>query len=236
MKEQTREEPTIVAAAERQMQTWARTREIEDRSTAAGAGLSRECRAKSYLAISREAGAGGSQIAGAVGRELGWSVLDKDILARVADRYNLPLPMLELVDETVDNWVSGIFGSWIDHTIISHDRYFACLKRVLRASLAREKLVLVGRGAQFLLPREKGLAVRIVAPKQYRLSQIADQRHVSRRKASRLISEEDRRRQQFVRRYFHRDISDPHLYDLVINVEYIGIGGAVRQIVTALGG
>ncbi len=235
MKEQTREEPTIVAAAERQMQTWARTREIEDRS-AAGAGPSRECRAMSYLAISREAGAGGSLVARAVGHELGWNVLDKDILARVANRYNLPLPMLELVDETVDNWVSGVFGSWIDHTIISHDRYFACLKRVLRASLAQEKLVLVGRGAQFLLPREKGLAVRIVAPEQYRLSQIAEQHHLTRREASRLIVEVDRRRQQFVRRYFHRDISDPHLYDLTINVENIGVGGAVRQIITALGG
>jgi cytidylate kinase len=235
MKEQTREEPTIVAAAERQMQTWARTREIEDRS-AAGAGLSRECRAVSYLAISREAGAGGSQIAKAVGHELGWNVLDKDILARVADRYNLPLPMLELVDETVDNWVSGVFGSWIDHTIISHDRYFACLKRVLRASLAQEKLVLVGRGAQFMLPREKGLAVRIVAPEQYRLSRIVEQGNVTRREAQRLIGEVDSRRQQFVRRYFHREISDPHLYDLTINVENIGVGGAVRQIITALGG
>lgn len=32
MKEQTREEPRILAAAERQMQAWVRTAEIEDRA------------------------------------------------------------------------------------------------------------------------------------------------------------------------------------------------------------
>jgi len=235
MKEKTREEPTILAAAERQMQTWARTQEIEDRAVHQKIEPEPRITALSYIAISREAGAGGGHIAKVVGRRLGWDVLDKDILARVARRYDIPVAMLELLDEKVDNWVSGIFGSWIDHTVVSHERYFACLKRVLKASLERENLVIVGRGAQFLLPRENGLAVRIVAPKDYRIEQLIHEGKHSRREARRRINEVDSSRGNFVRRYFHQNIDDPHLYDLVINVENIGISGAARQIIAALG-
>jgi cytidylate kinase len=235
MKEQTREEPTILAAAERQMQTWTKTQEIEDRAVHERFDPAPRAKALSYIAISRETGAGGGHIAKIVGRRLGWDVLDKDILARVARRYDIPVPMLKLLDEKVDNWVSGIFGNWIDHTVVSHERYFACLKRVLRASLEEDNLVIVGRGAQFLLPRKNGLAVRIVAPKGYRLEQVVGESKRSRREAGRFINEVDTARRNFVRRYFHQDIDDPHLYDLVINVENIGPGGASRQIIAALG-
>ena len=38
---------------------------------------------------------------------------------------------------------------------------------------------------------------------------------------------------EFVERFFHHDINDLHLYDLVINTERLGLAGAAEQIVAA---
>ena len=45
--------------------------------------------------------------------------------------------------------------------------------------------------------------------------------------------EVDRGRREFVARYFHHDIDDPHLYDLVINVERFGPEAVAEKIVEA---
>ena len=48
------------------------------------------------------------------------------------------------------------------------------------------------------------------------------------------IHRTDRGRREFIQRFFRQDINDPHLYDLVINVERFGPAGAAEQIVHAV--
>jgi hypothetical protein len=234
MKEQTREEPKILAAAERQMQAWVLAAEIEGRAIRAEGPHRLVEHLGRYLSISREAGAGGSRIAHLVGQELGWEVLDKDLLDRVAERFRCSRGMLELVDETQSSWVYDVLGTWMDRKLITHDKYVVYLGRVVLAAVRQGNVVLVGRGAQFLLPRDKGLAVRIIAPKKYRVEQIIQREGLSQADACRLICEIDRGRREFAMRYFHQDIDDPHLYDLVINVQQLGPTGAAEQILAAM--
>jgi cytidylate kinase len=49
------------------------------------------------------------------------------------------------------------------------------------------------------------------------------------------IRRTDRGRRGFNRRYFHQDISDPHLFDLVINVARLGPTEAAEQILQVVG-
>jgi len=233
MKEQTRTEPKIVAAAERQMQAWSLTQEIADKLIRLDQAEQVAGRLGDYITISREAGAGGGQIAELVGRTLGWEVLDKSLLDHVASRYHLSRKMLELVDETQAGWVYDIFGTGVDRKIIPHEKYFVCLSRVVQTAARRGNVVLVGRGAQFLLPREQGLAVRIVASQRYRTEQLMQRHGLDAAKARQLMDELDRGRHEFAERFFRRDITDPHLYDLVINVERFGPTTAAEQIVEA---
>jgi len=46
----------------------------------------------------------------------------------------------------------------------------------------------------------------------------------------------DHDRQEFVAKFFHRDVTDPHLSNLLLNVEDLGLQGAVEQILVALSG
>jgi len=233
MKEQTREEPRILAAAERQMRAWSLAQEIAEGTVRSHRFDPMHGRLGDYISISREAGAGGSAIGEALGQRLGWEVLDKNLLDCVAERFHLSRPMLELVDETVSNWAYDILGPWLDHQIVTHEKYMVHLARVVVAAARRGKVVLVGRGGQFLLPRDQGLAVRIIASEKYRVRRIMEKYALGEAQAKQFVTTLDRGRREFVGRFFRRDVDDPHLYDLVINVDFLGPEAAVEEILAA---
>ncbi len=234
MKTQTREEPEILAAAERKMHAWAlnmEQAERADRSRSETEGTERELR---FVAVSREAGAGGSEIGKLIGEKLGWEVFDKNLLDQMAGRFRLPRMMLDLVDETPSSWVYDVLGTWMDREIVPHEKFAAFLTRIVLAAVHRGHIVFVGRGAQFLLPRQEVLAVRVVASPQYRIRQIMERTGLSQSDARRQMTELDNGRREFAMRFFHHDITDPHLYDMVLNVERCGKAEAVREILAAL--
>ncbi len=234
MKEQTREHPKILAAAERQMQAWSKSAEIADRSITRTFHQAHTPEKKCFLTISREAGAGGSEIAAIVGKRLGWEVLDKNLMDRVAERFKNDRSMLDLVDETRSNWVYDVLGTWMDSKVIPHETYVSQLSRIILALAHKSNIIFVGRGARFLLPREKVLAVRLVASEGFRIKRLMQVFNFSEHDARRYMHEADKGRREFVHRFFHHDITDPHIYDLVINTESVGIEGAAEDIVAAI--
>ncbi|MEN6405039.1 MAG: cytidylate kinase-like family protein [Thermoguttaceae bacterium] len=234
MTTQIQQDPHILAAAERQMHAWAMTGELKDRA------IRREREGRSgrqpirFVTISREAGANGSEIGRRVGEMLGWRVFDKNLLDYIADRFQLPRVMLDLVDETRSNWVYDVLGTWMDRKLVPHEKFVACLVRVVTAASRGEHAVFVGRAAQFLLPRHELLAVRLVASPKYRIQQIREELGVDEGDARRQMHELDAGRHELAQRFFHHDITDPHLYDLVINVERCGKLHAAEEIVAAV--
>lgn len=235
MQTQTHEEPGIVAAVERKMHAWAMNRELEDRADRHETEGQATRRALKFVAISREAGAGGGEIGRCVGQRLGWEVYDRNLLDCIAEQFHLPRIMLDLVDETRPNWVYNVLGTWMDRQIVPHEKYVACLGRIVLAAARRGPAVFVGRGVQFLLPRPEMLAVRIIASTKYRIRQIMERKGMSESDARRHVVEIDRARAEFAERFFHHDIADPHCYDLVVSAEQFGTDGAVQAILAAMG-
>jgi hypothetical protein len=215
-------DPSVIEAAERQMQRWLHLNQGREKvapvsntgALAAGIGP--------YLTISREAGAGGGQISRLVGEAIGWEVLDRKLLECVAERYHTSPAVLELVDETTNNWLTEMFGNWFDPGSVSQMQYVCRLSRMILMAARAGKAIYVGRGAQFVLPHERGLSVRIVAPQKYRVQQIMERRHLNFEEALDYVVKTDAGRQDFVRQYFHHNVLDPHLFDLVVNVEKLG--------------
>ena len=228
MKTQVREEPKILAAAERQMRAWTKASE-----SAVDDSIAIEARLKPFIAISREAGAGGSPVGQIVGRMLGWEVLDHSLLDRVAQRYKLSRPLLEMVDETQANWAFDILGTWLDPKLIPHEKYVIHLGHVVLAAACQESVVYIGRGVQFLLPKDRGLSVRIIASDAYRTRRISERENLTQKQARQKMLKVDNGRRAFVRRFFHHDIDNSHLYDLVLNVERLGPSATAECIVAA---
>jgi cytidylate kinase len=213
------------------MRTWVRLQEMAARRQGFDPS---ESKGISYVTISREAGAAGATVARLVGEQLGWEVYDANLLDQVAQRYKESRLMLDLVDETESSWVYDVLGTWMDRRIIPHEKYAVHVGRMIQVLARAGNAVFVGRGAIFLLPRSKTFAVRIVASEAFRAQRVRQRQKLGEHEALDWIHHTDRGRHESIRRTFRQDIDDPHLYDMVINIERVGIESAVDQIVGAV--
>ncbi len=223
----------LTAAAQRRLERWLLSPDLKDHMEHAKASRKKKAATGPYIAISREAGSGGTEVAMEVARRLGFDVLDKELLDFMANRYKLPRDMLDVVDETRANWFHDVLGVFFDARLVSQDAYVAHLHRLVYLAALHGNVVFVGRAAQFILPRASGLAVRIIAPKPQRVEYVLQRRNLKPAAATRLVDDLDGARAEFCRRHFHRDVRDPLEYDLVINTGRVSVAAAAELIVEA---
>jgi cytidylate kinase len=69
---------------------------------------------------------------------------------------------------------------------------------------------------------------------EFRVEQIVLRQGVSVQEARRLIENSDAGRQAFIKTFFHHDVADPHLHDLVINIKQVTPDFAVQLICDAV--
>ena len=211
----------IAAIADRQMKRWALGLQTEQRLAPERALERLPADVRPYVAISRESGAGGGDVGRLVAERLGCECLDNRLLTYMAEHYGLPEGLLNLVDERTSSWLQEIFRLWLDRRSITPDQYLMNLGQLVILAARQGSAVFVGRGIQFLLPRERGLAVRIIAPLEQRLARTMERRSLAREDAARLVRETDEGRTFLIRRHFNADVADPHLYDLLVNLEHV---------------
>jgi cytidylate kinase len=183
-----------------------------------------------HVTISRETGAGGGQLGEKLAERLGWEVLDRQMLDYMAERFDRPRHMVDVVDETAAHWVHDVLRCWFDPKLVTHQKYVANLGKFVTLAACHGKVVFVGRGAQFILPPGRGVAIRVVAPRRYRVAETARLREISPNEADQIVTQLDQGRSDFIRRHFHHDPADPHLYDLVVNTQSVGLDAAVDLI------
>jgi Cytidylate kinase-like family len=215
--------------AERQMRNWALQLQSEQRRQEQTTALHELIHP--FLAISRETGAEGGELAKRLSERLCWKAFDRELLDFLCERYQWTRMSLEFVDETTASWFHEMFGKWLDRQLVSQAEFVRGLGRVVLLAAQHESTIFVGRGAQFLLPRESGLAVRFISPLKKRVACVMERKLCDRREGERFIDETDSGRRDFVQRYFHHDISDPHQYDLVINLAHMTKDDAVELVV-----
>jgi len=185
-----------------------------------------------YIVISREAGTDASGLAHEVGAKCGWKVLDSELLDYMAEHDHLSRFALDFVDERAVSWFHEMFGKWLEKQLISQAEYVGRLGRLVLLAAQHESTIFVGRGVQFLLPRDRGLIVRIIAPAEQRIRCVSQKRQCNEHEAKEFIEATDYGREQFVQRYFHHNVAEPHLYDLIINLAHIPRDEAVDLVVT----
>lgn len=219
---------SLSGAAERQMRTWAIGLQTQQQMAEQNVPHSQ---VRPYLAISREAGVDGSAVAELVASQLHWKVLDRDLLDCMAEQNHWSRVALDFVDERTASWFNETLGKWLDRQAVSQLEYVHNLARIVVLAAQHESTIFVGRGAQFLLPRAEGASVRLIAPRDIRAAELTTQEECSKAAARKRIDEIDEGRAAFVKRYFQRDVADPHLYDLTISLEHISPAYAADIIV-----
>jgi CMP/dCMP kinase len=201
------------------------------------------------ITISRLFGSGGAEVAERVASALGWTLLDNDIVDRVAARLHTTPAAVQALEERVPSLTErvarflalgglGTTGEFQvpptgDALEPTDERQIQATERVIREAIARGPVVVVGRGAQSMLAeRADAMHVFIYAPRSALVARIERRQSVSSRaEAERLVDETNHQREQFVRRHWNREWRAPENYDLCANTATLGVDGAAELVV-----
>jgi cytidylate kinase len=186
-----------------------------------------------YLLVSRECGSGGGVIARRVGEQLDWNVYDAKIVDEIARDAHVNQRLVQSVDEHVhSHWEREWRSVLLDD--LADEKYLRHLKQVVMALGHHGNVVIVGRGAQFFLPLQCALRVRLVAPLETRVNRLVEREKLSSEQARTKIEEIDSRRAAFVWKIFRKDNAAPFNQDLIINTGEISVESATKIILASL--
>jgi len=163
------------------------------------------------LTISREFRSGGQEIGTAVAGRMRYDYVGKErILSDLKGQGDRWIALLNEVDE--DRPTIWDRFDW------EYQGLMALMESYIFDRAMDDRVVLVGRGANFLLEgMPHVLRVRLTAPIEQRVDRVMQKDHVNRKNALLLIEKMDNDRASFIRANFHRDWYDLTAYDMVFN-------------------
>lgn len=205
-----------------------------EREQRAGRGKEGKLSYGPYLLISREKGAGGSSVGQLAGKRLGWQVFDKEIVDAIAQRANVHRELVESLDERDQTNIQDAIDELLRPQRFGTSGYLANLHEVLLTLGHQGDVVIVGRGAEYVLPSRFGLCVRLVAPVEHRVRRIANRDDLSLKAARVEVEKSDRERERVARRQFGQNPRDPLNHDLIINTAELTVEAATEVVVSAL--
>jgi cytidylate kinase len=180
------------------------------------------------VTISRQAGAGGDEIARLLAEELGWRLLDNELLERLLVEKGVSQAEVETYTDRKPNLWQRLSSE--------KNRYLHFLKMVSYEFARHEGCVIVGRGGQVMFGNVPGIIrVRVVAPLQDRVKRARGQFGNDERLALQAVQHVDEERAGFYRCLLQANWDSPALYDLIINTHLVSLRTAADLIEKTLG-
>lgn len=187
------------------------------------------------VTLSREPGSGGNIIGERLARRLDLDLFHQEVIHAMAKSAKVSAQLMETLDEkglsVLDDWMAYL----VDARHMWPDQYIKHLMKVIGALGRHGGAVLIGRGANFILPPERRFSLRIIAPLEIRLTNVARTFQVTESEARKRIIKTDSQRRAFIRKYFNTSIGDPLNYDMVVNTGTTSIEGIVEAVAACLG-
>jgi cytidylate kinase len=178
---------------------------------------------------------------------LGWKLLDRCLVEKIAETARVEPELAEKVDERLDPWfnrlaevfwkapglrgyIGGPVPNWFDAEAAADLTH-----RIIDEAAEIGDCVIVGRGSQCILQkREDAFHVFIYAPRSQRLARVLSRdARLSKAEAEKKLVAEDAARAAYVRDHFGEDWQNRHLYHLMIS-SCLGEKEAVSIILSAL--
>ena len=185
------------------------------------------------VAITREAGGRGGDIALAVGERLGWQVYQQETLDQLVNDADARAELLADLPAGASEWADVRLGVLLSERRIAPDSMAAETARLVFALAARGDAVIIGRGAGFILPADTTLHVRIIAPRAERIAYLADWMRLTPAEAEVEVKVRDDARVKLLGLFLDGDPDDPLRYDLTLNSSRLGLDACTNLIVEA---
>jgi len=187
------------------------------------------------VALSRDYGAGGDEIAQILCKRLGVELYDRQILERVAAESHIDTQQMSQLDDKagidkVTSWIRGLFSN---STAYPESYRYHLVNVVL--GICRSGGIIIGRGAHIILTTRPAFRVRIVGCLENCAERIAAQEGIGMEDARTKVSRINAERDEYLFNMFHRHLHDASLFDLVLNTDkFPDLETAAELIVVAM--
>ncbi len=186
------------------------------------------------ITISSEAGSGGRVIAKQLNETLGSDLFDRLLINTIAESADVNAKVVESVEKSRLTGIEKFVDMLMHNEYLEPGDYLHHLAPIVTVIAEHGRAVIVGRGANFIIPKEKKISVRIIASMEKRILNVTNWFDVSADEAKQRISNRENRRAAFVKRSFNANIADSVNYDLVINADNLSNAKIVNFIIFAL--
>ena len=178
------------------------------------------------ITISRGCFSHGKEIAEQVAKTLGYECLSQEFLMEASQFFRVPeKKLMESIHDA-----PGILER-ITHV---REKFLSYIQAALLEHVKKDNVVYHGYAGHLLIPEVSHvLKVRVIAEMEDRLAFLQDRRKMSRNEAVDFIDSEDKHRAEWNHYFFKTDMSDPQLYDMVLNIGRLRIPDACEIICTA---
>jgi cytidylate kinase len=195
------------------------------------------------ITISRQFGAGGSRVAQLAAGQLGWTVVDNELIEAVARRAGMSADEVAKREERPPSFVERLARALVAAPVevltpgiplenLDEASLVRITERVVEEIAMKGRVVLVGRAAVAVLAsRPEALHVQLVAPREFRVRVIMEREQIDSGRAERLLDERDEHRRAYHQEFYHRDWTDPAGYHMVLNTAALGYDGAADLVV-----
>ncbi len=180
------------------------------------------------ITISMDSYSRGGEVAALVAGRLGYRCIAREVVSEASRQFNIPETRLI----RAINDAPSVFERFSD----LKEKYFACFRAALLKQFRLDNIVYHGRGGiLFARGLKHTLKVRIFSDTETRVSIAMERNKTSREQALRILRADDEELGRWGRRRFGTDMTDPGLYDLVVNVGKLTVDDAAALIGRAAG-
>jgi cytidylate kinase len=202
------------------------------------------------VCISALDGARGEEVAPAVAEQLGFRLVDEEIVHKTAADANIDPGQVAEVERrrSLAIRIMDSMGSSTSLSTLAMAGYVpphdapdtTDLRQLIRATIEevaqRGDAVIVAHAASMALgDRTDVLKVMITAPRAARARALVEERGLDEKSAAKQIDKGDANRADYLKRFYGITQESPADYDLVLNTDRLGPEGAVQLVVQAAG-
>jgi len=218
----------VARLVEKRMRNWeiARTQRAEESAPQVEA-------VQDFVTIGNIVGAGGNEVAALLADKLKWPVFDRQILTTMAGDDEARARFYRSVDERDLGWFENMFRALMEEAFCKND-YFSRLIETIFFLARQGPAIFVGRAADLILPKSKGLRVKLIASPQYCARNFAKRSGATIEHARHEVQRIERERRDFIWNHFQIDAYEPTRFDMLINVERFSTRQVVDLILSAL--
>jgi cytidylate kinase len=171
------------------------------------------------VTISRGTFSGGKDLAERLARELGYPCISREVIAEAAEQYG--------ASEAALSAALSRAPSFLDRFRRDKERYLAYIRAVLCKHAQAGDFIYHGHAGHHLLAGVRHvIRVRVVADMSYRVKAAMQQLDMASHQAEAHIRKVDDERRRWTRFLYGVEADDPSNYDVVLNLERLGIPGA----------